>query len=288
LGFGAIVLYNTLFIIQTQTAGIIERWGRLLRIAAPGLGFKIPIMDRLVDELMLCLLELKVQVSTKTEDNVFVDLHFTVQYRVEPDRVADAHYLLEDEEAQICSYVASAVRAKVPLLTLKTVYEQDDEFANSIRTQLEEVMKKYGYLIESVLLTHIAPDAKVVASLNEIQASTNLRQAALQKAEAARVTLVKQAEAEAEAKELSGKGIAAQRKRIIEGLEASVTSFADATKVNPEEVINLVMLTQYFDMLHALSSTGPSTILVPYSPGAMGDFKQQMTEALLAVRPKVE
>ena len=289
LGFaiiaGVLLLPFTLFTIRTQTAGIVERWGRFLRVASPGLGWKLPIVDRLADTLELCLLELLVPVDTKTEDNVFVKLHFTVQYRIQGERVADAFYLLEDEESQIRSYVASAVRARVPRLSLKVVYEQDEEFAAGIREQLTHVMERYGYSIESVLLTGIEPDERVVASLNEIQAATNLRTAAAQTAEAKRVTLVKEAEAQAEARELAGKGIAAQRQRIIEGLEASVTSFADATKVDPEEVINLVMLTQYFDMLHALSTTGPSTILVPYSPGALSDFRQQMTEALLSVKP---
>lgn len=72
-------------------------------------------------------------------------------------------------------------------------------------------METFGLGIIQTLLTDIEPAAKVKAAMNEINAATRLRSAAGQKAEAHKISVVKAAEADAEAKFLAGQGIARQR-----------------------------------------------------------------------------
>jgi regulator of protease activity HflC (stomatin/prohibitin superfamily) len=80
-------------------------------------------------------------------------------------------------------------------------------------------METFGLAIIQTLLTDISPAAKVKAAMNEINAATRLRAAAMQKAEANKIQVVKAAEADAEAKFLSGQGIARQRQvRIPEAV----------------------------------------------------------------------
>ena len=50
----------------------------------------------------------------------------------------------------------------------------------------------------------------------------------MEKAEGQKVTLVKAAEADAEAKFLAGQGVARQRQAIVNGLRESVLNFSDA------------------------------------------------------------
>jgi regulator of protease activity HflC (stomatin/prohibitin superfamily) len=77
--------------------------------------------------------------------------------------------------------------------------------------QLTVSMETFGLAIIQTLLTDIEPAAKVKAAMNEINAATRLRAAAMQKAEADKIQVVKAAEADAEAKFLAGQGIARQR-----------------------------------------------------------------------------
>jgi regulator of protease activity HflC (stomatin/prohibitin superfamily) len=70
----------------------------------------------------------------------------------------------------------------------------------------------------------IQPDQKVQAAMNEINAAKRMRLAAIEKAEAAKIMKVKDAEADAESKYLSGVGVSRQRKAIIQGLGESVTA----------------------------------------------------------------
>ncbi len=48
-------------------------------------------------------------------------------------------------------------------------------------------MREYGYEIKQTLVTDLSPDAKVKASMNEINASRRLKEAASHKAEADKV-----------------------------------------------------------------------------------------------------
>ena len=85
--------------------------------------------------------------------------------------------------------------------------------------------------------------------------------------------VVKAAEADAEAKYLAGTGIARQRQAIINGLRESVVHFQqDITDITSKDVMEMMMMTQYFDtMQHIGSSAGNSTIFVPSGPGAVAD-----------------
>jgi len=66
---------------------------------------------------------------------------------------------------------------------------------------------------------------------------------------------VKSAEAEAEAKYLSGVGVAKQRKAIVDGLRTSIVDFSDGVKgASSKDVMDLLLLTQYFDCIRDVGS----------------------------------
>ena len=119
--------------------------------------------------------------------------------------------------------------------------------------------------------------------MNEINAAQRHRVAAAEKGEADRIIKVKAAEAEAQSKALQGKGIADQRRAIVEGLRESVDEFQKAIHgSSAQDVMNLVLMTQYFDTIKELGATSTTkTILIPHSPGAVGDLSNQLRNALI-------
>jgi regulator of protease activity HflC (stomatin/prohibitin superfamily) len=272
-----------LFTVRQQTSAIVERFGRFTRIAPAGLNLKIPFIDRIAGRLSLRIQQLDVKIETKTKDNVFVNVIVSVQYYVLPSKVVDAFYKLQDPQGQITSFVFDTVRARVPSMLLDDLFEKKDEIAMAVKSELDAVMDDFGYGIVKALVTDIDPDANVKKSMNEINAAQRLREAAVQQAEADKIRVVKAAEGEAESKALQGQGIANQRKAIIDGLKESVENFnktIDGTKA--EDVMNLVLMTQYFDTLKEIGMSGKSnTIMIPHSPGGMGDISEQMRNAII-------
>jgi regulator of protease activity HflC (stomatin/prohibitin superfamily) len=193
-----IVVLDGFFVVRQQTAAVVERFGRFKRIAASGLGLKIPLVDRVAGRLNLRIQQLDVKVETKTKDNVFVVCTVSVQYHVLPNYINEAFYKLQDPQAQITSYVFDTVRARVPSISLDNVFDKKDDIAQSVKSELDAVMESFGYGIVKALVTDIDPDAKVKTSMNEINAAQRLREAAVQQAEADKIRVVKAAEGEAE------------------------------------------------------------------------------------------
>ena len=281
--FLLILFFSSFFTIDQQTVGIVERFGKFIKIAKPGLNLKFPLVDKVAGKITLRVQQLDVKAETKTLDNVFVHIMVSVQYFILPEKVYDAFYKLEDPRMQINSYVFDVVRAKVPKINLDDLFEKKDEIALAVKEELNETMIGFGFEIMNALVTDIEPDPKVKESMNEINAAQRMRVAANEKGEAEKILKVKSAEAEAQSKALQGKGIADQRKAIIEGLKESVDDFQKSIRgSSPQDVMNLVLLTQYFDTIKDIGQTGKTnTILIPHSPGGMSDIAAQIRDAFI-------
>ncbi|MDE2183074.1 MAG: SPFH domain-containing protein [Alphaproteobacteria bacterium] len=288
--FGLLIFFGSFFTVQQQSAAIVERFGRYVRTAGPGLRFKIPFIESIAVRVPLRVQQLLVEVETKTLDNVFVKVLVAVQYRVLAGSEANSYYGLQDHQEQIKSYVLDVVRAKVPRMNLDEVFEKKDDIGTAVKTELDASMKVYGFEIPNALVTDVNPADNVKAAMNEIQTQQRLQVAAAAKGEANKILVVKNAEAEAESKRLQGEGIAKQRRAIVDGLRESIAAFKEAVgTVSEHEVLNLVLLTQYFDTLKEIGvSSGSKVILTPHAPAGMTDIYGQLREAIVTGNEAVE
>jgi regulator of protease activity HflC (stomatin/prohibitin superfamily) len=277
-----VLIVLAVFAVRQQTFAVIERWGKFNRVVGPGLHVKVPIMDKVAGRVSIRVQELNVSIKTKTNDNVFVDLLIAVQYFVDgEDKVWDAFYRLTNPQTQMESWIFDNVRAKVPGMTLDSVFENKEEIAKEIEDSLGVRLGEYGYKLVRALVNDIQPDKGVADAMNEINKQQRLRVAAEHEGEAKKIIVIKEAEADARSKELSGEGIAKQRIAIVAGLRESVKDASDALGVNAEGVMTLVLMTQYYDMLTDVGQNSrTNTILLPHSPGAVGDLREQIIAAI--------
>lgn len=279
-------IVSSVFVVSQQTAAVIEHFGKFHHIAEAGLHFKIPMVQRIRERTSLRVQQLDVRVESKSQDNVFVELAIAVQYQVKPDAIQDAVYRLTDHSRQIEAYVFDVVRAEVPKKTLEEVFEDKETIALAVKEQLTEQMGRYGYEIANVLVNDINPDSRVKAAMNQVQAATREREAAAQMAEANRITIVKQAEAEAERAKLQGEGLANQRKAIAEGLRESVELVRGAAGgIREDDVMNLLLLVQWMDTQKEIAGTDRSTVVfLPNSPGEISTIAEQMRDSILVAQ----
>ena len=278
-----IILLGTFFMVNQQTSGVVERFRRFVRVAEPGLNVKLPFFERVAGRVSLRIQQLDIKIETKTRDNVFVHVTVSVQYYVLETKVYEAFYRLKDPTKQITAFVFDVVRARVPQVELDSVFERKDEIANAVNQELAAVMDDFGYGILKALVTDIDPDERVKISMNEINAAQRLRVAAVEKGEAERIMKVAAAQAEAQSKALQGKGIADQRRAIIDGLRESIDEFQQGIPgTSPHDVMALVLLTQYFDTLKEIGASDRAhTILLPHSPAALRETMDQIRNAIM-------
>lgn len=263
--------------------GAIERCGKFSRLAEPGINCLNPLLCEQVAVLMSRRVQqLDVAVETKTRDNVFVTLVVSVQFQVVPESLYDAFYKLTDYRSQIRSYVFDVVRATVPKINLDDVFVTKEEIAIDVKEELSKVMSTFGFEILQALVTDIDPAPRVKDAMNEINAAQRLRQAAAERAESEKITRVKAAEAEAEARYLQGLGISRQRQAILNGLRDSVADFAgDLEDVGNKEIMELLLLTQYFDMVKDVGQASKgSTLFMTHSPSAVNKVAAELRNVL--------
>jgi regulator of protease activity HflC (stomatin/prohibitin superfamily) len=277
------IVLGSFFTVETSQVAIVQRLGKFARVAGPGLNWKTPYLEMVVRRLSMKVQQFDVQVETKTQDNVFVQIPVSIQYKIIPESVESAYYKLSDPVKQIESMVYNVVLGHVPKMKLDDAFLNQADIAGDLRDSLDASMKEYGYSIVRVLISDIVPDQKVKAAMNDINAAQREREATVSRAETNKMLLVKQAEAEAESKRLQGEGIANQRKAIITGLKDSVEDFAKTVPGStPQDVMQLVLMTQYFDTLKDIAANDHSnTILIPHSPNTLSDLFSQIRNAIM-------
>lgn len=266
--------------VRTQNIGVVEDLGQFKTLLSPGLHIVCWPIASVVGYLSLRVQQLDVLCETKSKDNVFVNIGVAVQYRVLAENAYDAWYRLTDPKGQIQAYVFDVIRSTVPRMELDALFTSKEEIATAVLHQLKTVMKDYGYEIMESLVTDIRPDKRVMASMNEINASKRLKEAASHKAEAEKIRQIKAAEGEAEARYLSGLGVARQRKAIVQGIQKSVAEFSDDIPgATPKDVMDVLLLSQYFD---TISAVGANSLLLEHEPAAVGNFQSQISSAFLS------
>ena len=277
------IVLGSFFTVETAQVAIVQRLGKFARVAGPGLNWKTPYIETVVRRLSMKVQQFDVQVETKTQDNVFVQIPVSIQYKIIPEGVEAAFYKLSDPVKQIESMVYNVVLGHVPKMKLDDTFLNQADIAGDLRDNLDASMKEYGYSIVKVLISDIVPDPKVKAAMNDINAAQREREATVSRAETNKLLLVKQAEAEAESKRLQGEGIANQRKAIISGLKDSVEDFAKTVPGStPQDVMQLVLMTQYFDTLKDIAANDHSnTILIPHTPNTLTDLFSQIRNAVI-------
>ena len=287
LGVTAVILLTLIlgsfFTVTTAEVAVVTRFGKFLRVAEPGLNWKMPYIDAVAGMVSLRVNQINLTMETKTKDNVFVTIPISVQNRVRPEKVFDAFYKLANPSQQIQSYVEQVILGHVPGMTLDEVFASQSSIALAVKQELDADMAAFGYEIVNVLVTDIVPDTKVKSAMNDINAAQREQVAANARGEAEKILVVKKAEAEAESKALQGQGIANQRRAIIEGLQTSVEQFQKAVEgATAKEVMQLVLVTQYFDTLKSIGENDKTnTLFLTHAPGAVKDVSDQILESML-------
>jgi len=161
-------------------------------------------------------------------------------------------------------------------MTLDEAFEAKEKLATVVKQQVADSMKQFGVQVINALMTDMQPDETVMRAMNKINAAKRDREAAVEKAEGDKILAVKQAEAEAEAKHLSGMGTAKMRHAITDGFRGSIESMKESCGLEPHDVVHMMLVTQYLDVLKEFAQSGKATMVVPHGPSAVADIENQV------------
>lgn len=288
--FIAAWLSTTIVITKNKTIKILETFGKYSGTRNPGLSFKLPApFQTVADVVPMYIQEIKTTIELKTDDDLFIEYPVTVQYKV-TDPVK-ATYELENSETQILSYVRNLVRSEAGKKTFQQLYNMRDELQHAILEGLAEKISSFGFEIVDVLVDQPIPTQEVQSSYNNVTASLREKEAAKNKAEATRITLIAEAEAQKESKRLQGEGIASQRAAIAAGFKEATESMANSLGITNEMAVMMILQLNKFDTLRdAANSKGTVIITDGSSDSALKEMQStiaSMNAAGIALRKDV-
>lgn len=293
--------------IPESNIGVVENCGQFDRMLRPGCHCLNCCTEKVAKVLSLGTRQFTHQFNTRIKNGTFVTLHFSFMIRVDDGSAkgksnngppAQLRMNVNDDIAYHATYDLIALPEGIiareiesHLLARCMEYELDDIFrareniTHALSEELNRKLNPHGYVILNFLVTDINPGAQLVSAMDNVQIAERNRVAAITNAEAQKTASILNAEAQAKVRELEGAGIAAQRRRIVEGLQESVQHFKEALPdTNAHELLTTVLMTQYLDVLKDQAQHGRNTFIMPSSPAHVRAIEGEIGMALLGTK----
>lgn len=278
LGSNAVYIAIAVFIILCIFLGVrvvpqsekhvVERFGKLRSVLAPGLNFVVPFLDRIAHRVSI--LERQLPTASQdaiTADNVLVKVETSVFYRItEPEKTV---YRIRDIDAAIATTVAGIVRSEIGKLELDQVQSNRSQLIDRVREQVAAMVDDWGVEVTRAEILDV--------NLDDATRSAMLQQLNAERARRAQVT---EAEGKKRAVELAADGDLyaaeqqAKAKRVTADAEAYATGvIAVAIKESGMEAAQYQVALKQVEALQAVATgQGKQTILLPSSAmEAFGD-----------------
>lgn len=223
LALDALLFMLGVRIVRQNTVKLVEFLGKYNRILRPGLNIILPLLEWTKTQ-DLFKKNIQIVVDGLTADNVSVRIGLNVVYYVKDDdtTIFQSVYEIDNPSILIRATIDEQLRSMISTFTHKDIYMKRQEMGNAIEEGLRIKLEQFGYSLDSIQVQDIQLDGRVLSALNKIVETEKLKEAAFNEAEAKRITLVKEAEADKEAKKLLGEGMAQQRMAISEGFKESI------------------------------------------------------------------
>jgi len=284
-----VLVLTMIKIVPQNHVAIVELFGRYNRTLSAGLNLVVPIVERVSVQINLAVRNFLFELDAVSKDKVQVRLKSNLIYAVSVDKVTQYWYELTDPKQTIASFVENYVRSFVATQTHEELLEKREEISAYLVQHLNEKFMAWGIIIHGYQLMDIVFPTVITDAMSRVVASQRLREAAMNEAEATKVRVVKEAEAEKESRVLLGEGVAGERQAIIDGLKRSIDDMKGIPGLNTHEVMNLIVMSQYFDTVKAIGMSQNSKVMfIDPAPEGANNMLQQLSSALEANKVDTE
>jgi regulator of protease activity HflC (stomatin/prohibitin superfamily) len=279
--FVIILFFMTVKIIPQNHVAIVEQLGKFNRVIPAGINFVIPVIEGVAVKVNLAVRNFLFEFDAVSSDKVSIRLKANLIYAVDARQVTQYWYELSDPRQTVASFVENYVRSFVATQTHEDLLAKREEISQYLLEHLHEKFMKWGIRIDGFQVMDIIFPTEITDAMSKVVASQRLREAAMNEAEARKVRVVKEAEAEKDSRILMGEGVAGERQAIIDGLKKSIDDMKTIKGLDTHEVMNLIVLSQYFDTIRSVGgSTNTKVMFLNPAPNGASDIIQQLTSAL--------
>ncbi|HQQ93482.1 MAG TPA: SPFH domain-containing protein [Bacteroidia bacterium] len=240
-----LVIITSFTTVQQGTIAITTIFGKFNRILRPGLNFKIPLIERVFRKISIQNRSSELGFQAVTIDQANVNFTAMLLYSVinsDEETVKNVAFKFIDDRNFMQALVRSvegSVRAFVATKKQSEVLTLRREIVEAVKDQLDRTLEEWGYHLIDLQLNDITFDEEVMRSMAKVVASNNLKSAAENEGQALLITRTKAAEAEGnfikisaqaekDASQLKGQGIALFRQEVAKGMAGAAREMKEA------------------------------------------------------------
>ena len=245
LVLGLLILFMSFVTVQQGTVAVITVFGKYRRILTPGLSLKIPIIEKVHKKISIQNRSAELGFQAVTIDQANVNFTAMLLYAVvnqNEETIKNVAFKFVDDKNLMQALVRSiegSVRAFVATKKQAEVLSLRRDIVEAVKEQLDVMLEEWGYHLIDLQLNDITFDEEVMRSMAKVVASNNLKAAAENEGQALLITRTKAAEAEGnfikisaqaekDASQLKGEGIALFRQEVAKGMAGAAKEMEEA------------------------------------------------------------
>lgn len=296
-----VILFSSFVSVKQGTIAVVTIFGKYRRILLPGLNFKIPFIESIYAYISIQnrSVELEFQAVTFDQANVYFKamLLYSVLDQQEETIKNVAFKFVDDRNLMqaLIRTVEGSIRAFVATKRQSEVLILRRDIVEHVKEQLDQVLETWGYHLQDLQLNDITFDEVIMKSMSQVVASNNLKAAAENEGQALLITKTKAAEAEGnaikisaeaerQASQLRGQGVALFRQEVAKGMSVAAKEMQDAHM--DTSVILFTMWTE--SIKHFAENSQGNVIFLDGSTDAMQQTMKEMMSLNLLHTDKVK
>src|SRR3954464_4675928 len=285
-----VILFSSFVTVKQGTIAVITIFGKYRRILTPGLSFKIPLIEQIYSKISIQNRSVELEFQAVTFDQANVYFKAMLLYSVldqQEETIKNVAFKFVDERnlmQALIRTVEGSIRAFVATKRQSEVLILRRDIVEHVKEQLDTILEGWGYHLQDLQLNDITFDDVIMKSMSQVVASNNLKAAAENEGQALLITKTKAAEAEGnaikisaqaerEAAQLRGQGIALFRQEVAKGMTAAAKEMQGANMDT-----SVILFSMWTEAIKNFAEYGKGNVI--FLDGSSDNMQKTMKEMM--------
>jgi regulator of protease activity HflC (stomatin/prohibitin superfamily) len=285
-----IIAFTSFVTIKQGTVGVVTVFGKYRRIMLPGLNFKIPLIEVLQSRISIQNRSVELEFQAVTVDQANVYFKAMILYSVfdqSEEAIKAVAFKFVDERnlmQALVRTVEGSIRAYVATKRQSDVLILRREIVEHVKEQIDQILEGWGYHLQDLQLNDITFDDVIMKSMSQVVASNNLKAAAENEGQALLITKTKAAEAEGnaikiaaeaerQASQLRGQGVALFREEVAKGMTVAAKEMQQAHMDT-----SVILFTMWTEAIKHFSENSKGNVI--FLDGSADNMQRTMKEMM--------
>jgi regulator of protease activity HflC (stomatin/prohibitin superfamily) len=240
-----LVVLSCFVTVQQGNIAVTTIFGKYNRVLFPGLNFKIPVIEKVFKRVSIQnrSVELEFQAITIDQANVyFKAMLLYAVWNQDEETLKNVAFKFMDERSFMQALVRTiegSIRGFVATKKQAEVLGLRKDITEHVKEQIDKTLEEWGFHLLDLQMNDITFDEVIMRSMAQVVASNNLKAAAENEGQALLITKTKAAEAdgnaikiaaeaERQAAQLRGQGVALFREEVAKGMTMAAKEMQQA------------------------------------------------------------